>query len=355
MRECCPRVGILADDLTSAADGAAPFVARGMRAGIGRNTLPVPEREVEAVDCGSRSLSATAAAARVSELTRQLAKCRILYKTVDSTLRGHITLELEAAYAQSGRKSVVFAPAFPAAGRTTVNGVQLVNGVPVSQTLYARDPSHPARTAVLAELIPAALRDVLLLDAATQEELDARVAALPNPEKALWVGSPGMAQALARRIGAESCRLQDGLAMSCGEILVAIGTANPMSHRQARRLAGLRGVVCVAAPLERRESPDLVLEEIAAHAATRLATGTFGALLAAGGETTAAILDRLNVRQLEVLGELEPGFPLALAALADGRALLIAMKAGGFGDEATLVNAVARLERAPPTTGQKTA
>ncbi len=86
--KCVTRLGILADDLASAADGAAPFMARGMHASIGRGVLPARESDVAAVDGGSRSLNAGAAAKKVSELTRRLAMCRILYKTVDSTLRG---------------------------------------------------------------------------------------------------------------------------------------------------------------------------------------------------------------------------------------------------------------------------
>jgi uncharacterized protein YgbK (DUF1537 family) len=58
------RVGILADDLTSAADGAAPFVARGQRAMIGRRRMPPPDSMVVAIDSGSRSLSARQAATR---------------------------------------------------------------------------------------------------------------------------------------------------------------------------------------------------------------------------------------------------------------------------------------------------
>lgn len=349
---CHARVGILADDLTSAADGAAPFAARGMRASIGRNGLPASGGDVVAVDGESRSLSAAAAVAKVSELTRQLASCRILYKTVDSTLRGHIRAEVEAAYEQSGRKSVVFAPAFPAAGRTTVNGVQLVNGVPVSNTIYGRDPVHPARTSVLAELMPASVRDIIVFDATTQEELESRVAAVQLPEEMLWVGSPGMAQALARRIEPEGRGVSADPAMTGSEVLVVVGSANPLSHQQARHLEDARNVVLLTAPVGRHEDPTSVRDGIARDAAARLEAGTFAALVATGGDTMKAILDRLNVCQLQVLGELEPGLPLGRARLADGSSLLIAMKAGGFGHERTLINAVARLMRTPPTSEQ---
>jgi D-threonate/D-erythronate kinase len=345
-----PRVGILADDLTSAADGAGPFVVRGLRAGIGRNILPMSESNVIAVDTGSRSLSVTAAAAKVGELTRQLASCRILYKTVDSTLRGHVTAELEAAFAQSERSLVVFAPAFPAAGRTTVKGVQFVNGVPVSKTVYGRDPVHPARTSVLAELMPASIRNIITFDATTQEDLDRQVAALSNAEDVLWVGSPGMAEALARRVAPENRRVRPVPAMGAVEILVVVGTANPLSHHQVTRLQGMGNVVVLTAPADRQQEPKIVLDGVAGEAARRLEVGAFDALIATGGDTVEAILDRLNIRQLEVLDELEPGFPLGRAELTDGRPLLIAMKAGGFGEDRTLSRAVARLRRAPPRT-----
>ena len=72
----------------------------------------------------------------------------------------------------------------------------------------------------------------------------------------------------------------------------------------------------------------------------------FGALIATGGDTMEAILDLLNVREFEILQELDPGFPLGHARLGDGRSLLLAMKAGGFGSDDALERAVARIRGA---------
>src|SRR3954464_9583720 len=91
-----PNIAVLADDLTSAADGAAPFVARGLSARLGRGELPRQAAAVVAVDSASRSATSAQASERVARLTDQLAGCAVLYKTVDSTLRGHVTAELEA-------------------------------------------------------------------------------------------------------------------------------------------------------------------------------------------------------------------------------------------------------------------
>lgn len=336
-------IGILADDLTSAADGAGPFVERGLRAVIGRGCLPKEGATIVAVDSGSRSVTVSQAAERAAELAAQLASRDVLYKTVDSTLRGHVTAELEAAFKASGRKMLVFAPAFPAAGRTTVRGVQLVDGMPVGETAFGRDPVHPARHSRLVDLVPACVSNVVILDAATQDDLDTQVAALPEPEAILWVGSPGLAVALAKRL-APVAVASNASVVAGGDILVAIGSANPVSHRQADQVAAETGVTLLRAPA-RRADPMSVLRDIAQDVAGRLRDKRSDVVIATGGDTMEAILDGLNIRAFDILREFEPGFPLGRAFLGDGRELLIAMKAGGFGDDDTLRRAIAQLRQ----------
>ncbi|RWM47243.1 four-carbon acid sugar kinase family protein [Mesorhizobium sp.] len=344
-------VGILADDLTSAADGAGPFVERGLRAVVGRGCLPEEEVTIVAVDSGSRSATASHAAELTAKLAAQLASRDVLYKTVDSTLRGHVRAELEAAFKASGRKMLVFAPAFPAAGRTTVSGVQLVDGVPVTETAYGRDPVHPARHSRLVDLVPASVSNVVILDAATQDDLDTQLAALPDPESILWVGSPGMAVALAKRLALVAA-VSDATVAARGDILIAIGSANPLSHRQADQVAAETGVTLLRAPAQRADDPVFVLRGIAQDAAGQLRDKRFDAVIATGGDTVEAILDHLGIRAFEILQEFEPGFPLGRALLGDGHELLVAMKAGGFGDDDTLRRAIARLRQNPSVPGQ---
>lgn len=340
-----PNIAVLADDLTSAADGAAPFVARGLTAAIGRGRLPCQAAAVVAVDSGSRSATSSQAFEQVARLTARLASRAVLYKTVDSTLRGHVAEELEACFAASGRKALVFAPAFPQAGRTTVGGIQLVDGVPVSESSYGRDPVHPARYSALADLVPNRIKNVTLLDASTQEELDSQIASIEDPESILWVGSPGMASALARRfVPAETApQLLDSIS---NDVLVVIGSANPRSHRQADLVREVSGVTLLRGPATRERDPAAVLRRIADDAARELQDPRYGALIATGGDTMEAILNLLNVREFEILQELDPGFPLGRARLGDGRSLLLAMKAGGFGSDDAVERAVARIHGA---------
>lgn len=340
-----PHIAVLADDLTSAADGAAPFVARGLTAWIGRGQLPRQAAAVVAVDSGSRSATASQACEVVAQLTAQLASRAVLYKTVDSTLRGHVAQELEACFKASGRTSLVFAPAFPAAGRTTVRGIQLVDGIPVSQSVYGQDPVHPARHSALVELVPNCIKDATLFDAVTQEELDAQVASIEDPESVLWVGSPGMATALSRRFAPAKVP-PPWMGGIRSDILVVIGSANPRSHRQADHIQDVSGVTLLRGPHTRESDSAAVLRRIAEDAARALQNPRFGALIATGGDTMEAVLDLLNVREFEILQELDPGFPLGHARLGDGRAFLLAMKAGGFGTDDALERAVARIRGA---------
>jgi D-threonate/D-erythronate kinase len=279
----------------------------------------------------------------------------VLYKTVDSTLRGHIADELEACFAASGRESLVFAPAFPQAGRTTVGGIQLVDGVPVSESVYANDPVHPARHSALADLVPDSIKNVTLLNAVTQDELDSQIASIGDPESILWVGSPGMAAALSRRFAPARTMptmppLVDRLS---GDVLVVIGSANPRSHIQADRLRDANGVMLLQAPRARERNAAEVLRRIAEHAQRELQGTRFGALIATGGDTMEAVLDLLEVGEFEILQELDPGFPLGRATLGDGRSLLLAMKAGGFGSDDALERAVARIRGAAQSLPQE--
>ena len=358
MKQTIPNmIGILADDLTSAADGAAPFVERGFKAWIGRREKPacdIPETaSVIAIDSGSRSLNADLAAQQVDRLTHQLKHCRYLYKTVDSTLRGHVRAELETAFAASGRKRLVFAPAFPDAGRVTIGGVQYVDGIPVAESLYGRDPVHPAHTSSLAELVPSSITDIMILNAETQGELDLQIARIPSPESILWVGSPGLAQALARRFCKEISNIGeiDGkIDIVRGDCLIAIGSANPLSHRQADRLEGMPGVSVLRNPDERQANSEVLLSQLADKAIEHLESKPVRLLIATGGDTMEAILDRLTIRSFELLGEFEPGFPLGRCRRSTGQPLLIAMKAGGFGDEHSLHRALTQTGQAPQRT-----
>ena len=84
-----------------------------------------------------------------------------------------------------------------------------------------------------------------------------------------------------------------------------------------------------------------------AQAVTALRTGRYGIVIATGGDTMAAILEALDIAELALTGEVEPGFPTAVAD-HNGRRLTLAMKAGGFGAPDALLRAACGFRRSRP-------
>jgi len=143
---------VLADDLTGAADCAIALGRRGLAAVVIWGDIRSARSRQEpilAYDTASRGLSADAAAARQRDvLACHPGSGRLLFKKIDSTLRGQpaaeIAATLECLGSRSGPAFGVLAAAFPATGRTTRGGRILVNGRTLEETdLWRRDHTYP--------------------------------------------------------------------------------------------------------------------------------------------------------------------------------------------------------------------
>src|SRR5262245_61513390 len=154
---------IVADDLTGAAECAVAFVRRGRAAAVTWGEMAdAPDRAlpVLAYDAGSRALSAEAAASRHADVLARLHNPEHhLFKKIDSALRGQPAAEIAATLKHLAARSAaafgVFAPAFPATGRTTIDGRILVKGRPVEEAeVWQRDHTYP--TADLIEVLASA-------------------------------------------------------------------------------------------------------------------------------------------------------------------------------------------------------
>jgi D-threonate/D-erythronate kinase len=166
------------------------------------------------------------------------------------------------------------------------------------------------------------------------------------------VGSPGLAIALASLVPAVPDE-RPVTGQAAGRVAIVAGSANPATRVQCEALhargvpvvgdladaPGDARVICLRAPLQRQENASAVMTNLAGQAAAAVARGNYDALIATGGETMAAILDRLGINEFLLTRELEPGFPVGRAERADGTLLIIAMKAGGFGSPSALLDA----------------
>jgi D-threonate/D-erythronate kinase len=300
------------------------------------------DADVVALDLDTRSRPERSARAIVRRAFAGLGAKRaaILFKKIDSTLRGHVVAELAAARPNLGRRPVLFAPAFPAQRRLVRDARLFVDGKPLSGDLRAllSGAGLPAAQVDLAAVrggrLTGALRAALstgarglACDAVTDADLDriarAGLALRPRP---LFVGSAGLARALARTLPRRRAALRP--AVFRRPVVTVVGSASPVSALQARQLA--RDPANILVQMDWRHGP---------HGQHKPTPRVHYVLT--GGETARAVLAARGIRELSLLGEVEPGVPFGMAP--DGT--LVCTKAGAFGRPGTLANCVARLKR----------
>jgi len=229
-------IAILADDLTGACDAAAPFARRGLTTRVHLSVRPVPlspmERtsagsghapggptgvgDVVAVDADTRRLSRRLAVSRTTLAARALRipEATLLFKKVDSTLRGHVGPELLACMRAWEAPLALLCPAFPATGRWVQGGMLFVDGrgalgevarlagLPPDRrtgrlTLDVIRAGAEAVERTLAEQAAAGAR-VVVADADTPGHLTTLVeAAMRSAHPVLLAGSAGLGTALA--------------------------------------------------------------------------------------------------------------------------------------------------------------
>jgi uncharacterized protein YgbK (DUF1537 family) len=376
------RLRVLADDLTGACDVAAALLP--LRHGL---VVAGPARWRDPLGAGvdgalvvrntqSRALAPADAAARVRLALADLAPAPsgVLLKKIDTGLRGPLGAEIDAAMDAIGAELALVVPAIPDAGRTTVDGRQLVDGVPVDETAFARDPDNPVRDARVGAVIEATSRRraawvgldevrrggaaaavasrraagarIVVGDAETDADLDHWAATAMDPrEPAVLVGSTGLARAVRRRLGAgaETARAAPGPpAGRGGGVLVVCGSAHPVAHAQLRHAAEA-GLVRTAT-IDAHAPAAAVAQASAAlragrHAALGVPGGPDGcgrdAMLAAVAQAVQAVVARACPRALVLIGG-ETAFHV-LTGLDDSR-LWIERVAGPLAVRATLLD-----------------
>ena len=149
------RTLVVADDLTGATDTGHGFAARGFETVVRLDPeFDAPDAAVLVVDTDSRYADPDEAGCRVRDAVASV-DAAVVYKKVDSTLRGNLASEIEAAMDAMEADVAAVAPAFPSNGRTTACGYHLVHGALVTDTEAGNDPDSP----VLAPRLPDHLRE----------------------------------------------------------------------------------------------------------------------------------------------------------------------------------------------------
>ncbi|TFG73359.1 MAG: four-carbon acid sugar kinase family protein [Anaerolineales bacterium] len=397
-----PAVIIIADDLSGAADSGVSFAEQGYQTHVIWDVKDSPPGDVLVLSTESRHMTRDQAASVVQNTAAQLSNpddSVLIYKKIDSTLRVHPAAELLAVMVGLGISRALVAPAFPAQNRTTVAGIQYVDGCPLDQTSFGEEVS----TANVRDLFfdkyvhsvflplevvrqgPVAIRTVLqnsaaqrfiaIADTETMDDLTALVKAARAESIRLFCGSAGLAMALSQTLQrkplvpypedssrhgvgvlgviasrsantvqqiayAETC----GIHSVCPEVswfLDASASVEPVIEVLKEHLSS-RG----AALLTAHELPDLpgksmlICSRLAEVARALMLIAPPAGLVLTGGDMVYQLSTALDAQAIALRGQVHPGVPwgIFMGGLAYG--CPVVTKAGGFGERGVLVDAL---------------
>lgn len=254
---------IIADDFTGALDTGVQFAVSGAA------TLVETERnidycameqgiEVLVLDAETRHLDAEEAYRIVARAVADARRAAVpyIYKKTDSALRGNIGAELAALYDMSEQKRVHFIPALPKMNRITRNGIHYIDGVPVGESVFGKDPFEPVRASAVDEIIgrqskvPVRLmgnggakyadktehtdsgnKGILVYDTETDEQMvEIAKKLFEQNELGFCAGCAGFASVLPRLLGLQG--MPGRLPKLSPRLLVACGSMNPITVSQ---------------------------------------------------------------------------------------------------------------------------
>lgn len=409
---------VIADDFTGANDTGVQLAKKGAHTEVMLSAQQPPSRraDVLVINTESRALDAAAAAQAVQEaLAPWRQKDLLIYKKIDSTFRGNIGAEIEAALLASGRDLALVAAAIPGAGRTTLHGECLVDQTPLAQTEYASDPRTPIVASRIQQIVAqqsrlpvteiplatvrggalsAQLRRcrqqtpvIVVIDALTEGDLAVIAeAALAMEAPPLLVGAAGLAAALpasacvAARQSlpvltiagsmSEATRRQVELALrnrraqaveaDAAQLLRDKASVDLLAKQASALLAdGRHCIVRTSRSMDDRRQVDALCQqfqcsraELGERLSRRLGELTLaiterariGGLFLTGGDTAIAVAQALGAQGYRIQQEAAPCIPCGCFINSDLDDLPVITKAGGFGSENALCDALSFIE-----------
>lgn len=272
-----PRILVIADDLTGLIDALVPLAVSEPEAMIDGSGSWSRGAAVGGMNTNTRHASPDQAREAVRQGLQRADGSRVIFKKVDSTLRGNIGAELAALRDRFPSRPIFYVPAFPAAGRVVIGGTLQVDGVAVEESAFASDPLAPVQTGDIATLLKSHLPnirlvpltdlragaipagepgEVIVFDGELEEDLDRVAEALfesASKPPLLLVGCGGLARRLPRWLGVEGAECAAmSPALPPGPTVVFSGSVTPRSLAQLQH-ACERGALAFPVPLVSQE------------------------------------------------------------------------------------------------------
>jgi len=264
---------ILADDLTGSNDTGVQFARYGLRTFVFLGSSNVEKKirslqnkaDVLVFNTESRADPPNVAYEKNFSVARALKSCDIsvIYKKVDSTMRGNIGSEIDGVMDGLERKITFFTSAFPLNNRIIIGGHLLVNCIPLNLTDFARDPVSPVTESNVIKIISSqskrkiglvdysvitsgaqAIREqineliklnhsIIVFDAFEQNDL-ALIANIIKDykEEAIFSGSAGLAREIPKTLGEKEKEIQLELKPRGNLVFIFSGSANTLTLQQ---------------------------------------------------------------------------------------------------------------------------
>lgn len=266
---------LIADDLTGGADAGAQFAKKGLRTVLislledaKANIPPTTDQDVLVINTDSRGLNPKKAFLKVSNLLKSFNQelFPIIYKKIDSTLRGNIGYEIDAILKETNGSLCFMAPTYPEQKRTLVGGILIVGEKPLALTEVARSTTSPIQESHVHKILQTQSRNmvgwidlthvasaieglqkaveaeqkkgnrIIIFDAVSRNDLkNIADVGFSMDRKPLFVGSAGLAEEVAQKL-APSRMAPIQKIKSFKNILIVSGTASSITHQQLQQL-----------------------------------------------------------------------------------------------------------------------
>ncbi len=371
---------VVADDLTGACDSGLEFARRGFVTRVSFGQSSAQSAHVVAISLNSRRLSPTDAArcARAAVESMTVSPGVLVFKKIDSTLRGNLIAECDAVRTAVGAPFGVIAPALPSQGRIVSGGVLRVRDIAGSWSVNVREILANQGSDVALIRISGGmnaqqvLQDIeqagqhsayVLCDAATEDELALIAEALAaSSARPIWIGSAGLAKYAALTLRKETTDVSVKTEMpKDAPVVLCVGTDHPVTKMQIELFHERHAPVVVSAE---DATPGQVRDALigGSHLILMIDTGCpnthrlrdllaeargsgISAVMLTGGDTAEMVCRAVNADDLLLSGDLVSG--VATGKIEGGTldGLTFAAKSGGFGNTECLVESVSRLSR----------
>jgi uncharacterized protein YgbK (DUF1537 family) len=151
-------IAVIADDLTGAAELAGIGLNRGLKTEVSTSVDKHCNADLLIIATDTRSLPVTEAKDIMHDLTGKLLQLQpqFIFKKIDSVLRGHIIEELQSQLTASGLKRALIVPGNPHHSKKLISDTFYYNDSPIHLSDFANDPTFPAISSNIMELLRAA-------------------------------------------------------------------------------------------------------------------------------------------------------------------------------------------------------